>query len=317
LRYRLPDNLPAHLPPLRDARAEGTQVAFASNADIAPYTDPYYRGFDERVPDYWRFKEWEHEFDDYVRDGDLPAMELLRMGGDHFGDFARAIDGVNTVETQMADNDYALGLVIQKIGASRYKNDTLVFVVEDDAQDGPDHVDAHRSLAFVMGPYVRQRALVTERYTTVHVLRTIEDILGIEPLGLNDSSVEPMTAVFDRTLQPWDYRAIVPAVLRTTQLPLAAVSADEAAPANDRAYSRPRHDAAYWASKTADMDFSAEDRLDTSRFNRILWAGLMGDDLPFPETPKARNLRRHRRSLLRRLAQRKLGQERSGASSGS
>jgi DNA-binding beta-propeller fold protein YncE len=308
LRYRLPDDIPAHLPPVRDARAEGIQVAFATNADIAPYTDPYYRGFDERVPDYWRFKEWEYEFDEYVRNGNLPALELLRLGGDHFGDFARAIDGVNTVETQMAANDYALGLVIQKIAGSPYKNDTLVFVVEDDAQDGPDHVDAHRTLAFVLGPYVRQRALVSLRYTTVHLLRTIEDILGIEPLGLNDSSVEPMAAVFDRTLQTWDYRAIVPAVLRTTQLPLAAATADDAATANDLAHAWPRHDAAFWASRTADMDFSAEDRLDTPRFNRILWAGLMGDSAPFPESPKARNLRRHRARLLRRFAQRGLEQ---------
>ena len=158
LRYRLPDGIPGQMLPVRDPRAEGTTVAFATNAELAPYTDPFYRGFDERLPDYWRFKEWEHEFDDYVRNGNLPALELVRLGGDHFGDFARAIDGVNTVETQMADNDYALGMVMEKIAHSPYKSDTLVFVVEDDAQDGPDHVDAHRSLAFVMGPYVRQNA---------------------------------------------------------------------------------------------------------------------------------------------------------------
>jgi DNA-binding beta-propeller fold protein YncE len=305
LRYRLPDVAPGYLPPVRDARAEGSAVAFAANPDLAPSTDPYYRGFDERVPDYWRFKEWEHEFDDYVRNGNLPALELVRLGGDHFGDFARAIDGVNTVETQMGDNDYALGLLIEKIAHSPYRNDTLVFVVEDDAQDGPDHVDAHRSLAFVVGPYVRQRALVSERFTSVHVLRTIEDILGIEPLGLNDSSVEPMTAVFDRTLDPWDYRAIVPAVLRTTQLPLAATTAANSTPAVDSAYTRPRHDAAYWAARTDGMDFSAEDRVDTPRFNRILWAGLMGDAVPFPESSRPRNLRRHRDGLLRGFARRK------------
>ena len=210
---------------MRDARAVGTTVAFATKAELAPFTDPYYPGFDERLPDYWRFKEWEHEFDDYVRNGNLPALELMRLGGDHFGDFARAIDGVNTVETQMAANDYALGLVIEKVAHSPYKNDTLVFVVEDDAQDGPDHVEAHRTLAFVAGAYVRQRALVSERYTSVHVLRTIEDILGIEPLGLNDSSAEPMTAVFDREAQAWDYQAVVPVVLRTTKLPLPEATA--------------------------------------------------------------------------------------------
>ncbi len=306
LRYRLPDNVPAHLAPSHDARAEGTPVAFAANAEIAPFTDPYYRGFDERVPDYWRFKEWEHEFDDYARNGNLPALELVRMGGDHFGDFARAIDGVNTVETQMATNDYALGLIIDKIAHSPYRNDTLIFVVEDDAQDGPDHVDAHRTLAFVVGPYVRQRALVSERYTTVHMLRTIEAILGIEPLALNDSSVAPMSEVFEQTLRPWDYRAIVPAVLRTTQLPLPAPTAAEAGSAGDRADARLRHDGVYWAAKTEGMDFSAEDRLDTPRFNRILWAGLMGEGVPFPENPRPANLRRHRKSLLRPFGQRQV-----------
>jgi len=306
LRYRLPDGIPGQMLPVRDPRGEGSTVAFATNADLAPYTDPFYRGFDERLPDYWRFKEWEHEFDDYVRNGNLPALELVRLGGDHFGDFARSIDGVNTVETQMAANDYALGMVMEKIAHSPYKSDTLVFVVEDDAQDGPDHVDAHRSLAFVVGPYVRQNALVSERYTSVHVLRTMEDILGIEPLGLNDSSVEAMTAVFDRAAEVWDYRAVVPAVLRTTQLPLPAPSAATLSPANDNVNPQPRQDAAYWAAKTEGMDFSAEDRIDTPRFNRILWAGLMGDAVPFPESPKPRNLRRHRGRLLRRFAQHKV-----------
>jgi len=306
LRYRLPSVAPGYLPPVRDARSEGRQVAFAANADLVAFTDPYYRGFDERVPDYWRFKEWEHEFDDYVRNGNLPSLELVRLGGDHFGDFAGAIDGVNTVETQMAANDYALGLVMEKIAHSPYKNDTLVFVVEDDAQDGPDHVDAHRSLAFVVGPYVRQGALVSERYTSVHVLRTIEDVLGIEPLGLNDSSVEPMAAVFDRTLQAWDYRAVVPAVLRTTQLPLPATTAARPGAGDDGTYAKPQHDATYWVAKTEGMDFSAEDRLETPRFNRILWAGIMGEGVPFPEDPKPGNLTRHRRRLLRRFAQRKV-----------
>jgi hypothetical protein len=203
--------------------------------------------------------------------------------------------------------------MIEKIARSPYKNDTLVFVVEDDAQDGPDHVDAHRSLAFVAGPYVRQRALVSKRYTSVHLLRTIEDVLGIEPLGLNDSSVQAMTAVFERTLEPWDYRAIAPAVLRTTQLPLAGGTTASLTPAADSAYTKPRHDAAYWAAKTEDMDFSAEDRLDTPRFNRILWSGLMGESVPFPEHPAPRNLRRHRDRLLRNFARRKLARHNAEA----
>ncbi len=301
LRYRLPAVAPGALAPIHDARAEGIPIAFAANADLVPFTDPYYRGFDERLPDYWRFKEWEHEFDDYVRNGNLPALELIRLGGDHFGDFAASIDGVNTVDTQMAANDYALGLVVEKIAHSRYMDDTLVFAVEDDAQDGPDHMDAHRSLAFVVGPYVRQQALVSERYTTVNVLRTIEDVLGIEPLGLNDSSAEPMTSVFDRDTESWDYQAIVPAVLRTTKLPLPPMSVGQAITGETLPYGQPRQNARYWAAMTEGMDFSAEDRVDTPRFNRILWFGLMGGDVPFPENPKPRDLRHHRVQLLRHV----------------
>src|SRR5579862_7371620 len=161
LRYRLPEKDPNYLPPLRDPRASGTTVAFAANADLAPVTDPYFRGFDQILPDYWRYKEWEREFDAFARDGNLPALELVRLAHDHFGDFERGMDGVNTVQTEMADNDYALGLLVEKVAHSRYKDDTLIFVVEDDAQDGPDHVDAHRTVALVAGPYVRQGAVVS------------------------------------------------------------------------------------------------------------------------------------------------------------
>ena len=103
------------------------------------------------------------------------------------------------------------------------------------------------------------------------------------------------------------YRAIVPAVLRTTELPLPATTATAgaASPAGDRADVQPRRNAAYWEAQTEGMDFSAEDRLDAPRFNRILWAGLMGDAAPFPENPKAKNLRRHRGRVLRRFTRRK------------
>ena len=294
VRYRLPARDPSFLAPVRDPRATNTRVAYPTRPELDPLTDPYYRGFDQALPDYWRFKEWEHEFDGYVRDHNLPALEFVRLSHDHFGDFGRAIDGVNTVQSEMADNDYALGLLLEKIAASPYKDDTLVFVVEDDAQDGPDHVDAHRTVALVAGPYVRQHALVSERYTTVHMLRTIEDLLGIEPLGLDDSSVEPMTKIFENKLAPWTYTAILPAALRSTQLPVSA--AQPAAAASDSL----GRDAAYWESETRGMDFSAEDRLDVPRFNQILWTGLMGDAAPYPAKRDARNLRRHRRHLLAR-----------------
>ncbi len=257
------------LPLLHDPHASGTRVAFPTKQALEGITDPYFRSFDMRFADYWRFKEWEREFDEYAKNDSLPALELLRLPHDHFGKFGEAIDGVNTVETMMADNDYALGLVAEKIAHSRYADSTLIFAIEDDAQNGPDHVDAHRSIAYAIGPYVKQRAVVSEHYTTVSVLRTIEEVLGIKPLGLYDGFQEPMTAAFDLQQARWDYRARVPAVLRSTQLPLPGGKQKGQA-------AKPAHDASYWAEKTRGFDFSKEDKLDSNAFNRVLWEGLKG-----------------------------------------
>jgi len=302
-RYSLPARNPAHLSPLlRDpfapdgkpftpgATGSPVQVAFATKAALLNTTDPYFRGFDNNFPDFWRFKEWEREFDRYVANGDLPSLELVRLPHDHFGDFGTAIDGVNTVETQMADNDYAVARLVERVSNSPYKDNTVVFVIEDDAQDGPDHVDAHRSNAYVVGAYVKQGAVVSTRYTTVSVLRTIEDLLGMPPLSLNDGLTPPMAGVFQSNVEPWTYSALVPQVLRTTALPLPA-------PISAQAYASPRHDAKYWQSKTRGMDFAEADDLDTPRFNRILWEGMMGRTL-YPVNRSGADLSADRRALL-------------------
>src|SRR5262249_33718123 len=232
---------------LHDPAANGTRVAVPTNPRLRDLTDLYFRSFDQRFPDYWRFKEWEREFDDFVKHDNLPSLELLRICHDHFGEFKDAIDGVNTVETEMADDDYALGLVAEKVAHSKYAKDTLIFVIEDDAQNGPDHVDAHRSIAYVIGAFVKQGAVVSQRYNTVSMLRTIEDVLGLQPLGLYDALQQPMTEVFSTSQASWTYSAHVPAVLRTTQLPLPPPSPDE-----KRSQLQPRHDSDYWAAKTQD-----------------------------------------------------------------
>src|SRR5260370_1459643 len=102
----------------------------------------------------------------------------------------------------MADDDYALGLVAEKVANSKYAKDTLIFVIEDDAQDGPDHVDAHRSVALVIGPDVKQGAVISERYNTVSMLRTIEEALGLQALGLNDAVHPPLTESFSHKQPP-------------------------------------------------------------------------------------------------------------------
>ncbi|HEX5262216.1 MAG TPA: hypothetical protein VFW13_01735, partial [Phenylobacterium sp.] len=158
---KVSDNIPLE----RDPAAKKLQVFYATKPELSALTDPYFRGFDQAFPDYWRFQEWKREFDAYAAKDDLPTFTLLRLAHDHTGEFARGIDGLNTVEAEVADNDYAVGLVAQTIAESRFAKDTLIFVIEDDAQDGPDHVSSRRTTAYVVGPYVRQHAVVSTPYT--------------------------------------------------------------------------------------------------------------------------------------------------------
>ncbi len=286
---------PEHaVPLLHDPAASQARVAIATKSSLQGVTDPFFRGFDQRFPDYWRYKEWEREFDAFAASNSLPALELVRLPHDHFGNFKEAVDGVNTVETEIADNDYAIGLLAEKISHSKYAADTLIFVIEDDAQNGPDHVDAHRSIALIAGPYVKQHAVISRRYNTVNVLRTIEEILGTKPLGLNDAVQPPMTEVFSIQQKSWTYKAAVPAVLRTTQLPLPSAKKSSALP-----LVLPQHDAAYWAEQTKDLDFNVEDRVDSAKFNLILWNGLKDGGEPYPEERNGRDLRKNRAAVLR------------------
>jgi DNA-binding beta-propeller fold protein YncE len=267
------------VPLLRDPHAAGTVVAYPANADLAPYTDRYFRGFDTKFPDFYRFKEWEREFDAYSANGQLPTLSLVRLMNDHTGDFATAIDGVNTPELQQADNDYAVGRLVEKVSKSPYAGNTLIFVLEDDAQDGPDHLDAHRSPAFIVGPYVKHEGVVVSNtYTTVNMIRTIEEVLGLPPLNIHDRSAEPMTEVFDLRQHTWSFTARPSAILRHTALPLPAPTDAERADGN----LAPLHDHNWWASETVGFDFSREDALDSDAFNRILWRGTMGAQ-PYPE----------------------------------
>src|SRR4030095_16233835 len=118
--------------------------------------------------------------DQFVANGDLPSLSLVRLSHDHMGNFATALGGFDTPETQQAECDLAVGRLVEAVANSRYAADTLVIITEDDVQDGPDHVDSHRGTAFVVGPYVKQGEVVSTRYNQVSVLRTIEDILGTQ-----------------------------------------------------------------------------------------------------------------------------------------
>jgi YVTN family beta-propeller protein len=272
-RYSFPQGTPGAVPLEHDPASKGLTVFWPGKASLLDISDPYFRGYDNAFPDFWREKEWEREFDAQAASDSFPSLSLVRFMHDHFGSFGSAIDGVNTPELQMADNDYAVGRLVDKIAKSRYADSTLVFVLEDDAQNGGDHVDAHRSVGFVVGAYVKRQTVVSTDYDTVNLVRTIEEVLGIEPMGLTDGLARPMSDLFQLSPRAaaWSYDAVPSPLLRVTTLPL-----PPAAPGEPVA--RPTHDAAWWDRAMAGQDFSREDKLDVPSFNRALWRGLRGQE---------------------------------------
>jgi YVTN family beta-propeller protein len=267
--------------PIVDPYAAGKIQVAPLDPSLASLTDVYFRGYDQNYPDIWRYNEWKREFDQYVANGKLPSLSLVRISHDHMGSFGTALGGINTPETQQADCDLALGQLVQAVATSRYASDTLIVVTEDDVQDGPDHVDSHRGTAFVVGPYVKQGAVISTRYNQVNALRTIEDVLGTEHINLNTAFQRPMSDVFDiKSSGRWSYAAEASTALATTALGVGEKVNGVKFAAGPIV--RPAHDAAYWDSVTVGFDFSDADLVPPALFNRVLWSGLMGDK-PYPD----------------------------------
>ena len=266
--------------PVTDPFAAGIVQTTAANAVINQngFYDPYFRAYDQAYPDFWRFNEWNREFQQFVKDGNLPTLEMIRgLSHDHTGSFGSALSGVNTPELQQADNDYAVGLLVQTVAHSPYANDTLIIIIEDDCQDGADHVDSHRATTYFVGPYVKPHTVVSTRYSQPNVLRTIEDILGTEHLNLNTYYARPMADVFDTESSGiWTFNAVASTLLKLTTLGLDPKTTVYAKGPD----LKPTHDAQYWAAKTSGFDFSAEDRVPTELYNKILWEGLKGTAAP-------------------------------------
>ncbi|GAC1527159.1 MAG: hypothetical protein NVS2B8_13330 [Vulcanimicrobiaceae bacterium] len=289
-----------------------TRTPFASNApqasigkiDLAQNSDPYFRGYDNAAPDIFRYEEWAREFDNYVANDNLPNLELVRIMHDHFGKFKQAVGGLNTPALQMADNDYALGKIVEKVSHSPYWKHTAIFVVEDDPQDGPDHVDMHRSIALVASPHVRREAVIHDDFTTVNVIRTIEDLLGMQPLGYYDANATSMASIFGDGASAEPFDAIVPGSLcaapvspdlvgedcsnRSTDARRRSIkSGRPGAPAPRTrvirrigAASVDLHDGAWWSAMTEGMNFDQADKVDPTKFNAILWYGMTGTLAP-------------------------------------
>ncbi|HEY4424971.1 MAG TPA: bifunctional YncE family protein/alkaline phosphatase family protein [Pyrinomonadaceae bacterium] len=204
-----------------------------------------------------RLGAWLEEF----RTGQLPNLSVIRLSNDH-------TDGVTvrkpTPQFYVADNDYALGLMVEAVSNSPYWKDTAIVVVEDDAQDGPDHVDAHRSVALVISAYNKPGALVHEFHNTVSLIRTIELLLGIEPMNQLDATATPIN-IFRAEPDLRPYKVLLPNV------------------ALDNLVTPPPRDVAtaYWMRLTEEQDLEHADMADPEILNRIIWFSVRGNT-PMP-----------------------------------
>jgi len=193
--------------PLAPPGAE--QIANVRDPVLAPATNRFYRGFDPDFADVERAKVFIGELAEYEKTGQMPRLVLMRLGNDRApGLTPSKIAPLSAV----ADNDYALGLIVEALSKSRFWSSTAIFVVESDAQNGRDHVDSHRSLAFVISPYVKRHSVDSSMYNTTSALRTIELLLRLRPMTHFDAGARPFSALFQATADTASYVAQKPRV---------------------------------------------------------------------------------------------------------
>jgi YVTN family beta-propeller protein len=237
-------------------RAPGSET-YTSEDALKGHFSPNFPPYNLAIQDVTRFERWLEEFRAYESNGNLPQFQIVRLGNDHT---QGTRVGSPTPRAYVADNDLAVGRLVEAVSNSRYWASTAIFVLEDDAQNGSDHVDAHRSIAFVVSPYTKRRFVDSTMYTTSSMLRTMELILGLPPMSQYDAAATPMFHSFTEKadLTPFRHRPI--------RYPWTEVNGPSA-PA---------------AERSAQFDFSREDTLPDIEFNEIIWKSVRGADSVMP-----------------------------------
>lgn len=293
---------PLYIPISPTPAADNIPQAVAAKTVLLDKTDNYFRGYDQKQPDIYLYNEWARDIDSYLARNELPNLSLVRLPHDHFGDFGNAVAGLNTAALQMADNDYAVGLLVEKISKSPLWKETAIVIVEDDCQNGPDHVDSHRSVVYIISPYTKRNVVVSTNYNTVSLIRTMEDLLNIGYLGINDANAKPMSDTFTREPNFTSYKAVVPGNLCGEPVDPKLVPACQDKNVEKTAAIPSLRNNQWWAQATQDFNFEVEDKLDPEKFNRVLWAGIQGDKVPYPRERSHADLRQNRAQLLGKLS---------------
>jgi DNA-binding beta-propeller fold protein YncE len=242
---------------MKEPAADGTQIEAVRDPVLAKVTNMKYRSFDLDYPDVKRAETFLADLAEFEKTGSMPALMFMRLGNDHTsGTTAGKIAPLSS----FADNDYALGMLVEGLSKSKFWKSTAIFVLEDDAQNGPDHIDSHRSAAFIISPYTHTGAINSTMYNTTSMLRTMELILHMRPMTHFDAAARPMLNAFSKDPVLTNYQAEKP-----------RISLDERNPQNSLT-----------AARSARLDFSQEDLNDDDELNDILWLAIRHTDPPPP-----------------------------------
>ena len=234
-----------------DDRLAGKIKAHASVPGLKGRVAPDYGPWDLSYPDGKRVDAWTKEFKEFESRGAVPALSIIRLPADHTNGTR---PGTPTPRAMVAENDLALGRIVETISHSRIWNESAIFVLEDDAQNGPDHVDAHRSIAIVVSPFSHRRVVDSTMYSTAGVLRTMELILGLPPMSQYDAAATPLYNAFQATADPAPFAKLTPKV-----------------PIGEK-----NEPAAYGAQASVRMNFSAPDLAPELELNEIIWKSVRG-----------------------------------------
>ncbi|MCX6614385.1 MAG: hypothetical protein NTW74_26540, partial [Acidobacteria bacterium] len=242
-------------------------VSIAPRAQIVGLRDVYSSkvpAYGLQVNDQYRLDKFLEEFREYEQNGNLPRLNVILLPQDHTSGTS---PGFPTPRAMVADNDLALGRLVETISKSKFWKDSVIFVTEDDAQSGLDHVDGHRTVGMVIGPHVRRKAVDSTFYTTIHMYRTIQHLLGLPPQNQFDLAAEPMFTVF--TSKP---------DLAPYQAEKNRIAIDEMNPALDKTQGEEKE----MAQASLRMDFSEPDEAPAELLDRIVWHSVKGWNRPYP-----------------------------------
>ncbi len=251
-----------------DGQGTAKKPAQASLPVLRGHLDELFPSWSLAFSDQFRVDRFIAELARYEREGDMPRLQVMQLPNDHT---EGTRTGARTPTAFIADNDLALGRIVEALSRSKFWADTAIFVLEDDAQNGPDHVDAHRMPALVISAWIKRHAVDSTLYSTTSMLRTMELILGLQPMSQFDAAALPMWNSFS------DHADLTPYTVRPAQVDLTEKNTRLA-----------------WGARASEkMDFTAPDKVDDIVLNEVIWRSVRGADSPMPAPVRAAFFKAH------------------------